>query len=42
MTAAGAQLMNWFAASSELWRNWRDAGEGDNEVVPKQIAVTGP
>ncbi|MDR0532422.1 MAG: hydrolase [Verrucomicrobiales bacterium] len=37
MTAAGAQLMNWMAAASELHRDWRNDIEGLGQLFASHI-----
>lgn len=39
MAAAGAQLMNWFAASAELQRDWRNDVEGYGKLVSSHTPV---
>jgi hypothetical protein len=37
MTAAGAQLMNWFAVACELHRDWRNDVEGLAKICSDHI-----
>lgn len=37
MTAAGAQLMNWFAVACELHRDWRNDVEGLGGILSNHI-----
>ena len=39
MVAAGAQLVNWFAASAELQRDWRNDPEGYGKLCSDHIPV---
>lgn len=39
MTASGVQLMNWFAASAELQRDWRDDVEGYGKLLADHAPV---
>ncbi len=39
MAAAGAQLVNWFAASAELQRDWRNDVEGYGKLVSSHVPV---
>jgi hypothetical protein len=37
MSAAGAQLMNWFSMACELHRDWRNDIEGLGNLLSKRI-----
>jgi hypothetical protein len=39
MAMAGAQLMNWFAASAELQRDWRNDVEGYGKLLASRVPV---
>jgi len=39
MAAAGVQLVNWFAASAELQRDWRNDVEGYGKLVSSRVPV---
>lgn len=39
MGMAGAQLMNWFAASAELQRDWRNDVQGYGKLVSSHVPV---
>ncbi len=39
MVAAGAQLVNWFAASAELQRDWRNDVEGYGKLVSSHVPI---
>ncbi len=39
MAAAGVQLVNWFAASAELQRDWRNDVEGYGKLVSGHVPV---
>jgi len=41
MTAAGAQMVNWFAVACELQRDWRDDAEGLALLFQKHIPAYG-
>jgi len=37
MTAAGAQMMNWFSVACELHRDWRNDIEGLGNLLSQRI-----
>jgi nicotinamidase-related amidase len=39
MAAAGVQLVNWFAASAELQRDWRNDVEGYGKLLSSRVPV---
>lgn len=41
MVAAGAQLINWFAASAELQRDWRNDVEGYGKLLSSHVPIYG-
>lgn len=41
MAMAGVQLLNWFAASAELQRDWRNDVEGYGKLVSSHVPIYG-